>query len=484
VFTDIAGVNTFSRTLSSSDHSPASPVDQSQASSNRHGCVVAAADEVDVRVALAYVKAGSSSPSTPVVNKYSFTSPGNDWSYPFPFTVVDTENSPLGVGVSRDGQTIVATAFKRTGFKQQVVVFGPDGPTPLVFKEIPVSFEPLRYVLSADGSKLLIMSMAYSMIIDTHSGAIVYQATSYEYPSAGVAISGDGATFAKSLLADKRIEVYRKQQGTYVLYGAYHPTNLGQCYRIGLSDDGNTLVAGYWDSIYPGQTATVVVLNLQGTLPQVVYQDGVTGSGDYWNLVQDLSISADGSAFAVALTGSQSGVVPQLVGYARNGGAWSKVLQAHLPGSALAVDVSADGSKVAVASMRGHMEAPQGGGDLSLYRITPQDLVLDGVPTPGAHVFARYTAAADVHSGAPVALLTAPQLSDTAHVLPGIGTLFLPRMQTHPVSYANVDGSGLASFDLTLPSGSVTIGTTAYYQALSLSPRRLSQTWAKLTIVP
>jgi hypothetical protein len=155
-----------------------------------------------------------------------------------------------------------------------------------------------------------------------------------------------------------------------------------------------------------------------------------------------------------------------------------------LPGSALAVDVSADGSKVAVASMRGHMEAPLGGGDLFLFRITPQDLVLDGIPSPGAHVFAHYTAPADVLPGAPVALLSAPVLDDTAHVLPGVGTLFLPRIQSHAVSYASVDGTGMANFDLALPSNSVTIGTTAYYQALSLSPRRLSETWAKLTVVP
>jgi hypothetical protein len=486
VFTDIEGFGTFARTFASSDHTPASAVSQSPTTYSRRSCVVRVADQTDVRVDLAYVKTGLVPPTVPVLTRTSFTDPAHDWSYPFPFSVADTENSPLGLGISRDGNTIVATVFKRTQFRQSIAVFNSGSSTPTLSVDVPVSSDPLRYAVSADGSTLFVLSLSYTLIFDTQSGATTYYADNFEYPTAGIAISGDGSYFAKSFSVDHRVEVYRKQLGTYGLFSTYHPTGVGQCYTLAISDDASTLVAGFWDVIFPGQTATVTVLDVTSPTAQVAFQDAITGSGPLWNLIQDLVVSKDGSTFAVGLTGSESGSVPQLLAYRRDplSHSWSKVLQAHLAGSALDLDLSPDGSKVAVASMRGHMEAPLGGGEIGLYRLEAQDLVLDAVPEPGVVVPFRIAPTFAVSPGTHVALLEAPLLSHTAHSFPNLGTLYLDRMLVHSAGLGTVDAAGVATISLTLPAGSSSVGTTNYYQSLCLSPRRLSETWVKLTIVP
>jgi hypothetical protein len=486
VFTDFEGVDTFARTLSSFDHTPSQAVTQTAPSSSRRQCVVRSADHGDVRTDFAYVKASLASPTVPVLTRASYTDSAHDWTYAFPFSVADTENSPLGLGVSRDGHTIVATVFKRAQWKQAIAVFADDSPTPTSYVEVPVSFEPLRYAVSSDGSALFVVSMSFCFVFDTHAGAMAYYADNFEYPTSGMAISGDGSRFAKSYISDHRIEVFQRQGASYSLYATYHPTGLGQCYRIAFSDDGNTLAAGYWDTIYPGQTATTIVLDLQSTVPQVAFEDHVTGSGPFWNLIQDVEISADGSTVAAGMTGSQSGSVPQLVVYHRDPAThvWSIALQAVLPGSALDVALSADGSKVAVASMRGHMEAPIGGGEIDLFRIADEDVAVNGVPHNGAHVNFHYSPATPLPAGTQVTLLAAPDLSIPAQVLPIVGTLYLDRFTAQTIATATVDASGGAALDVALPSGSTAIGGESYYQVLCASPGGLSQTWVKLTVLP
>jgi hypothetical protein len=422
-----------------------------------------------------------------VLTRASFTDPAHDWSFAFPFSVTDVENAPLGLGVSRDGHTIVATAYQRAQGKQSVAVFASASPSPTVYVDFPVTFEPLRYAVSADGSTLFVLSLSYTLIVDTHTGLATYSAANFEYPTSGMAISGDGARFAKSYLSDHRIEVFQKSGGTYALSATYHPTSAdaGQCYRLAFSDDGSTLAAGYWDVAFPGQVATVIVLDLSDTTPAVELEDRIVGNGPYWNLIQDVVMSRDGSTVAVGLTGSQSGTVPELVAYRRDAarGVWSRVLAAYLQGSVADLDLSGDGTKVAVACLRGHMEAPLGGGEVDLYRVIDQDLALDGVPHQGASVAFHY-APSNAVPGTHAALLTAPSLSVTPHTLPNIGTLYIDRASAHAVGSGTLDTSGEATFHLVLPGGAAAIGTVGYYQALTLSPRRLSETWIKLTVLP
>jgi hypothetical protein len=270
------------------------------------------------------------------------------------------------------------------------------------------------------------------------------------------------------------------------LFATYHPTGVGQCYRLAFSDDGNTLAAGYWDTIYPGQTATTLVLDVHTSVPQLAFQDQVTGSGPFWNLIQDVVISADGGTVAVGMTGSQSGSVPQLVAYRRNPQTqtWSTALQSSLPGSALDLSMSADGAKVAVASIRGHLEAPIGGGEIDLYRIADEDVAVDGVPHHGAHVTFHISPTTAMLPGTPVTLLVAPDLSVPAQMLPLVGLLYLDRFTAQTAATGTIDSTGGASLDLVLPSGASALGGESYYQALIGFPGGLTQTWVKLTVLP
>jgi hypothetical protein len=148
------------------------------------------------------------------------------------------------------------------------------------------------------------------------------------------------------------------------------------------------------------------------------------------------------------------------------------------------LDLSADGRKVAVAGMRGHMEAPLGGGAIDLYRLADEDLVLDGVPHQGSHVTFRFGPGNAMPLGTQVSLLAAPMLSVAGFALPNVGTLYLDRFTALTVATSTVDATGGAALDLALPAGSPAIGAESYYQVLCASPGGLTQTWVKLTVLP
>jgi hypothetical protein len=484
VFTEVEGYNTMTRTLSSSDHSPATPVSQSSPYYFQRNCIVRAADQTDVRVAFSYAQATNGASSYPVVRKSSFTTPGQDWTFAFPFTVSASESSPLGLGVSRDGQTIVATAYDRMQNKQAIAIFQPASGTPVYYTEILTYYQPMNTQLSADGSTLYIVSQLYTLLYDTQHHTNAFYGSNFEYPYSGMAINADGTVYAKSFASDHRVEVYHKQpQGNYSLFATLPGGSLGQCAALSFSDDGNTLVASY--NTLPN-VVTNIVYDVSSAPGHPVFQDAVVGNGQYWNTASGVSIAKDGSAFAVGVTGSQDGTTPQLLAYSRAPATqiWASVLQAHLCGSCVDVAISADGSKVASAALRGHVDQPLGGSEVDLYRVQSQDLVLNGVPQSGAQVEVRFSPAFQPTPGATVILLQAPVLASHPQTLPGEGTLFLDRYLTHSTGTTQVDASGNASFTLALPSGSSAIGTTGYYQALCMSPRRLSQAWINVTVVP
>jgi hypothetical protein len=483
VFTEMEGYNTYTRTLSSSDHNPTSPVSQSSPYYFQRSCVVRAAEQTDVRVAFAYAEATNGATCYPVVRKSSFTTPGQDWTFAFPFSVSNSESSPLGLGVSRDGQTIVATVYNRLQNKQAIAVFQPGSGTPVYYNEMLTYYQPMNTAVSADGSTLYIVSQLYTLLFDTQHHTNAYFSSNFEYPYSGMAINADGTVFAKSFAADHRVEVYHKNQSTYSLFATLPAGNLGPCAALALSDDGNTLAAGY--NTLPN-VETNVVFDLSSAPGHAVFQDAVGGDGPYWNTATAVSIAKDGSSFAVGLTGSLSGSTPQLLAYARDPAAqaWSNVLQAHLCGSCVDIALSADGTKVASAALRGHADQPLGGSEVDLYRVQPQDLVLDGIPQEGSQVALHFSPSFQVGAGAPVTLLQAPDLASHGQVLAGSGTLFLDRLSTHAAAATHVDSSGNATFTLSLPAGSTAIGTTSYYQALCMSPRQLSQSWVNVTIVP
>jgi hypothetical protein len=482
VFTDFEGLSTFSRTLSSFDSSPATAVSQSAPSFARRSCVVRAAEETDVRVDLAYVQATSASATYPTLTRSSFIGGGADWSFTFPFSISASETSPLGLGISRDGQTIVAIAFNRIPGTLAIAVFHPGSPTPVWYQEVLVFYQPMNFALSSDGSTLCVVAQLYTLLYDTQQNVATFNGN-VEYPYGALAISADGSRYAKSFAADHRVDVYQKQSGGYVLYGTFPDPGFGECAALAMSDDGETLVGAY---ATPPASVTSVVLDLSSTPPTPVFHDSIVGDGPYWNTVRDLSISKDGATYALAITGSLSGDTPQMQAYGRGDdpSSWSSLLKATLRGSALDVDVSADGTKVAVASMIGHWDAPIGGGEISLYRLRSEDLVAHGVPTPSAQIQFVYEPEIPANLGSAVLLLESPSLANHVSVFPNVGTLYLDRSYVHSVGVGHIDASGVASVGLGMPPGGAAIGTTSYYQAMSLSPRRLSQTWLRVTVVP
>jgi hypothetical protein len=478
VFADIDGFQGFARLFSSSDHSPATAVWQSANSYHTSSSRVASADASDLHVSLRCTEPQQGAASHAVVARYSSASSNPQWTYTFPFVV---SQPPNGIAVSRDGSTIVAWVFDMTSFRTWVAVFSPSSSTPQSYTGVDTASVPTTAELSADGSTLYIAAASKSVLFDVHHGSVIQSLFNTEAISPAHAISGDGSVFAKGLAAG-RVDVFHRQGASYSFWFS---TQLGdaptQAARLALSDDGATLVVGW---AYTQQYLRVRVQALDLGAPQhpVVLDDNLQGAGAYQNTVSDLSISADGSHAAVGLSGDQAGLVPELLVYGRDAdtSVWSRIYSYNLPGSVEALDLSADGTRVAVASKAVHINVLAGGGRIDLFDLAQRDLVLSGVPHAGSQVSMEEFA----QPGSPARLLVAHGLAATPQPFGGMGILYLDPSTLSVAGNGSANGAGVVNLPLNLPNAPTMIGSSLYYQGLIIHPRHLTQDWVRVTVLP
>jgi hypothetical protein len=242
-----------------------------------------------------------------------------------------------------------------------------------------------------------------------------------------------------------------------------------------VSADGSTIVAGFnlWDF-----NVGVKIMALDVPTKTVTMTDTAIGAGALQNVVSDIAVSANGDRFVVGLWGDEAGLVDDLRFYRRHQNA--PVASYPYAGSVYDVDLSPDGHRVAVASKAVHANAFTGGGAIELYAFEDEDLVMQGIPRSGSVVQFQ------MHNvpNSPARLLVAPSLAVTPLNMGLTGTLGLSRTTMSSVSMGTTGPHGIATRAYTMPADPAMIGRKRCFQGLATSPRRLTDTWIELTILP
>lgn len=223
--------------------------------------------------------------------------------------------------------------------------------------------------------------------------------------------------------------------------------------RVALSADGTTLAIAWWN--LPGSG----LLRLEvrdarrgGLLAARVFQ---SPPGALQNAPQALRLTADGARVALASWGDGAGA-PQVVLLASDG---ASLLEAHLPGSALALDLDASGTRLVVATKNVHANQFGSTGELRLYDTGERDLEVLAQPRPGGAL--RLAARRDGATRA-FFLLGLPASPQT---FPGVGGRLLVERAGVAIHSRPTDPAGRAQLELALPADPLLVGSRLRAQA-------------------
>jgi hypothetical protein len=331
------------------------------ATSTDHHC--ASSERTNTRVGLCEFNQATAG-AYALLSKYS-SSGTPDWTYTFG---IPNLNGGTNVGISRDGQTIVAAVSNFNLGTVEITVFSPASNVPISDTTFNLGAAPnsIRgFDLSADGSTLYFApggNPVNAYIWDVASATLVFS-TPIGATFDSHAISGDGSVFAFGNFNTMKVW---ERTGTFYT-NTYTRTIAGAnfCSTIDISDDSKTIAYGYF-FYSPGLTSRVEALDVP--THSVTMSDTITATATPQNLqneVYDISISADGQRFAVGLWGDGSGPVAEGRLYAKNQN--TPLATLNLNGSIFAIAISADGQRFAAGSKSIHANLQGNGGQVDLF---------------------------------------------------------------------------------------------------------------------
>jgi hypothetical protein len=471
VFAEYDLNNESAEVLSSFDSNPPTPVWTDNSPLGTEVRYVHSADAVNTHVAIdQLVLNGNNATRQARLSKYTSSSSTPDWTYTFAPVI----NAGANVGISRDGNKIVAAIYDDPLNQVEIAVFAPGSNVPLSYTVVPVAVNDYMrgFDLSADGSTLYFSAGITAYIFDIASASVVFST----YIGASFdshAISGDGSVFAYGNF--NSMSVFEKSGGTY--FNTDTKVQGGACYCaiIDISDDGSTIAYGWTFYDY---YLTVQVNAMDVATKAITMTNTATGSGGFQNIVSDVSISADGSRFAVGLWGDQGGLVPEVRVFSR--GSNTPIASLDLPGSVFDLEISANGEKVVAGSKAVHANTLGNGGRVDLFDTGGEDFALRGAPHAGATVnFDTYST-----PGRRTYVLKALGEDHPPTTFPGVGTLYIDRATLKFLPWVLTPASGIATRSFTVPSGPGVVGSSLWFQGFSVGPRQLTNDWIKMTILP
>jgi hypothetical protein len=303
------------------------------------------------------------------LSKFSDTSSTPDWTYTFPFAPDGWGEAAegMGLGISRDGQTIVVADSNRLTSTVDVAVFSSTSNVPLSYTTIQLggfNNQIRGFHLSADGSTVLLTSSLTPVnvyVFDVASHSVVFS-TPLHKSFDSHAISGDGSVFAFGKFNEMR--VYEKVGGVYTNTFVRTVPGYNYCSRIAISDDSNAIAYSF-DFYDTWLTVQIEALDLQ--TQTITMTDVVTATGTLQNVASCMAFSADGEHFAVGLWGDGSGPVAEARLYARDQNAPFGTI--NLPGSVNGIAISADGTRMVSGSKAGHANNGPTGGAINLFSV-------------------------------------------------------------------------------------------------------------------
>lgn len=463
------------RLFSATDTGAALPVWQNDLGVFSYNHRVASADGTDMHVTL-HDEQTTSTRRRLVLRKFRSSSSTPEWTYVLP-NETNTHNY-FDLHTSGDGGRIVVVTFNFFTGRNDILVFDASTPAPVLVTDVTMLGPFKNSRLSADGARLYLQSDIKIRVIDLESGQELFNKSSFEPLFGSHAISGDGSVFAYGTY-NKTIVYAVDDEGEYQQAFVHDLPGSWYCGQLDISTDGTTLAAAYVNNA--GYLTTRVVAfdlpaSLQsGSAVQTMSYDS-TGAGSFSNLPSEVEVSADGQTIAVGLWGDELGQAPEVMVFRRDRNAPTHVHD--LPGSVRALDLSADGKRLAVASKGVHNNTSGGGGRVDLYDLDPGDLRLHGVPRTGQAV--RFELEGD--PGRPARLLVARSLARNPSEHPSIGSMVLDRKSGWVVPMGTFDTNGVATLDYVLPPDAA--GMTLYFQGAQKSPAKLSESWVKVTVLP
>lgn len=468
VFTEFDTAGDRAELLSSFDLMPVTPEWDSRVPLSSQDAKVDAANDVGVFVSCRQIPAvGSTGPRNVIVSKYTATRLG-EWTYTFPGTTQSTAR----VMISKDGQRIVAGMLDLAA-NLEIAVFNASSNVPISFTTLPCGPQLRAFLLSSDGSTVYWASGTMCNVWDVASHSTVAQFVMFQSLDCH-AISGDGSVFAYG--GFNTLDVFERQAaGNYAHTFQWNEPGQAVCGRIAISDDSSTLVTGFnlWD-----QSLGARIRAIDLPTKTVTMTDAPMGAGTLQNIVSDISVSRTGDRFVVGMWGDEAGLCPELRLYRRDQNA--PVATYDYPGSIFDVDISSDGKRVAAAAKAVHANLYAGGGRIDVYSFEDEDFVAQGVPTLGDKVRFKMSGAPNSSSR----LLIAPAPANVPFQFPSVGLLYLNRFLMYSQAIGSTDASGSLQYDFQLTNDPAAIGTTLCFQGLTTYPRRLTQSWVQLSILP
>lgn len=296
-----------------------------------------------------------------------------DWSFEFP--VGDNLLNAGAPAISHDGSTAAALS------PDTLYVF--DAETGEVTFTRTDTLITTSTALTDDGSIVLIGQTAPQpgppgsrfeppiiTVFATDTGEILFQAeTSADY--APHQISGDGEVLAVG--GNDRVDVYQFDGDTYQLAFDITPPEGHTIPVYILSRDGSTVGTFAFDTT-TFTDGEVTLFDVPSGEALGSYQ--VSGSGDLPAAPFNAASSDNGSVVAFASWGTENEDWPEILIFDRN----VDLLEAiEFPGSAVQVDVSADGQYIAAGVKATHPMIPGSGGSIELFELKP----VSNEPSPG-----------------------------------------------------------------------------------------------------
>jgi len=469
VFTEFDSAADRVTLLSGFDVSPVVPVWGSVVPTASTNVRVHGSDATGLFVSCRQIPVSLNGPRNIVVSAYDSSSSTARWSWTFPSTTYGGSRAM----VSQDGRRVVAVMLQPTTGTLHVAVFDGGSAVPTRYFTHFAGLQLQAVTLSEDGNALYAATTTGGFLFNMDTGSLIQQFVLLQ-SFAGQDISGDGSILAYGYF--NGVDIWERQPaGNYArTWQGYWPGSI-VCQQLDISEDGSTLVMGfgYFDQ---NLRVRIEAIDLRTKATTMVHE--AQGGGSHQNVVSKVACSADGQRFAVGLWGDEADLVPELSIYRR--GQNLPIASYNYGGSVYDLAISRSGDRVVIGRKAVHANLLSGGGSIDLYSTEDEDFFASGTPSIGRKVDFELWGAPN----SPARLLVAPNPSTNLFPIGQMGVLYLKRNELSIRPMSATDSSGFARGDFQLPLDPALIGTTFWFQGLTTVPRRFTQDFVQITILP
>ncbi len=372
------------------------------------------------------------------------------WTATFPFTA----NGPSLLSVDELGDTLAVAAYDNNGpgAVQLRLLSGDSGATRVVINFQAAGLDALT--ISADGKRTALGVAQRLLVLDETGSVLLDQPLNSAVND--LALDGDGSRLLVGMLGE--VLVF---DGSAGVYSQAHREQLGPneiAKRVALSEDGSTYAVARWAF---GANETLRYEVYSGASFQMLNQvTQISGGAAFQNSPVAVEMSADGQRVAFASWG-KGDADPEVLLLQR--GVAQPLLEIDLPGSAMGVALDPTGTKLAVLTKNLHANQLGSTGEVRLYATGEGELEQLGPARLGSDLKVR-----SHQPGSSFAFFLLGERTNNPTTPPGtMGTLKLARDRHLQVIVRPAQASGQADLSLPIPANSSWLGANRSVQVAS-----------------